>query len=113
MHAWLRLLLLFMLFLLLIFVISSLSSFDYRYVLPLLLIWIVSDLAPIQYDVVFVTGDLKGAGTSAKVFLTIFGQNGDTGKRSVNQTWRSFGKNQKDQFRLEALDLGMNISTLF
>lgn len=68
----------------------------------------VPDLAPVKYEVVVYTGDVKGAGTNANVFITIFGVNGDTGKRPLTQRFRDlFERNQVDKFQLEALDLGL------
>ena len=65
------------------------------------------DLAPVKYEVVVTTGDVKGAGTNANVFLTIFGSNGNTGKRPLTKAFRDlFEKNQTDKFQIEALDLG-------
>ena len=61
-----------------------------------------------KYEVVVYTGDVKGAGTNANVFITIFGINGDTGKRPLTQRFRDlFERNQVDKFQLEALDLGL------
>ncbi|CAL1540467.1 unnamed protein product [Lymnaea stagnalis] len=64
-------------------------------------------LAPVKYEVIVVTGDVKGAGTNANVFITIFGTNGNTGKRPLTQSFKDlFEKNQTDKFQIEALDLG-------
>ena len=32
------------------------------------------------------TGDVKSAGTDANVFLTMFGENGDTGERPLSKS---------------------------
>ncbi|CAH1787210.1 unnamed protein product [Owenia fusiformis] len=67
----------------------------------------IRSLAPIKYEVIVITGDIKGAGTDANVHLTIFGTNGDTGKRPLTQRFRDlFERNQTDKFTLECLDLG-------
>ena len=61
-----------------------------------------------KYEVVIVTGDVKHAGTDANVFITIYGTNGDTGKRPLTQKFRNlFERNQIDKFILEVVDLGM------
>ena len=66
-----------------------------------------------KYDVTVVTGDMKGAGTDANVLLTIYGTNGDTGKRTITQRFRDlFERNQTDTFQLEALDLGKDTHVL-
>lgn len=68
---------------------------------------IVRSLAPIKYDVIVYTGDKFGAGTNANVYITLFGENGDTGKRALTQSMRDlFERKQVDKFTLEAVDLG-------
>ncbi|XP_048241483.1 lipoxygenase homology domain-containing protein 1-like isoform X2 [Haliotis rufescens] len=65
------------------------------------------DLAPVKYEIIVHTGNVKGSGTNANVSITIFGENGDTGKRPLKQKFRDlFEKNQTDKFEIEALDLG-------
>ncbi|KAL3842214.1 hypothetical protein ACJMK2_020253, partial [Sinanodonta woodiana] len=67
----------------------------------------VRNLDIVKYDVLVVTGDKPGAGTNANVSITIFGENGDTGKRILKQSFRDlFEKGQKDKFEIEAVDLG-------
>ena len=62
-----------------------------------------------KYEVVVVTGDVRGAGTDANVSLTVYGDHGDTGKRELKQSFRDlFERNQTDRFQIEALDLGRN-----
>jgi len=53
------------------------------------------------------TGNELRSGTNANVFITIYGTNGDSGKRPLAQSRRDlFERNQKDNFELEAVDLG-------
>lgn len=55
------------------------------------------------------TGDVRGAGTDANVFVQIFGAKGDTGKlqlRSAENTKNKFERSRTDQFVLEAVDIG-------
>ncbi|XP_063957148.1 lipoxygenase homology domain-containing protein 1-like [Lytechinus pictus] len=67
----------------------------------------IRNLAPVQYEVIVVTSDEKGAGTDANVTLTIYGKNGDSGKQPLKQRFRDlFEKGQTDKFKLEVLDLG-------
>lgn len=40
------------------------------------------------------TGDLRGAGTDADVFLTIYGPKGDTGERVLDNSANNFERNQ-------------------
>ena len=39
-----------------------------------------------NYEVRVYTGDIKSAGTDANVFLTMFGENGDTGERALTKS---------------------------
>ena len=64
-------------------------------------------LAPVKYEVIVVTGDVKGAGTNANVSITLYGQTGDSGKRELTQKFRDlFERKQTDKFEIEVLDLG-------
>ncbi len=73
----------------------------------MLLVYVVTDLGTVKYEIVVVTGDVKHAGTDANVFITIYGSNGDTGKRPLQQKFRDlFERNQTDKFQIEVVDLG-------
>lgn len=64
-------------------------------------------LVPVKYEIIIITGDEKGAGTDANVFITIYGSNGDSGKRQLRQKFRNlFEREQTDRFLLEMLDMG-------
>lgn len=64
-------------------------------------------LVPVKYEIIVITGDEKGAGTDANVFLTIYGTNGDSGCRQLRQKFRNlFEREQTDRFLLEMLDMG-------
>ncbi|XP_048706971.2 lipoxygenase homology domain-containing protein 1 isoform X4 [Caretta caretta] len=64
-------------------------------------------LVPVKYEVIVVTGSEKGAGTDANVFITIFGINGDSGKRALKQKFRNlFERGKTNRFFLETLELG-------
>ena len=55
------------------------------------------------------TGDVRGAGTGANVFVQIYGDKGDSGKlqlRSAENTKNKFERGRTDQFVLEAVDIG-------
>ncbi|XP_042818401.1 lipoxygenase homology domain-containing protein 1 isoform X2 [Panthera tigris] len=67
----------------------------------------VQSLVPVKYEVIVTTGYEPGAGTDANVFVTIFGANGDTGKRELKQKMRNlFERGSTDRFFLETLELG-------
>ncbi|XP_042187934.1 lipoxygenase homology domain-containing protein 1 [Callorhinchus milii] len=67
----------------------------------------VRNLVPVKYEIIVVTGDVKGAGTDANVFLTIYGTNGNSGCRQLKQKFRNlFERGRTDRFLLEMLDLG-------
>uniref|UniRef100_A0A3Q1FQV9 Lipoxygenase homology PLAT domains 1a n=1 Tax=Acanthochromis polyacanthus TaxID=80966 RepID=A0A3Q1FQV9_9TELE len=64
-------------------------------------------LVPVKYEIIVITGDEKGAGTDANVFITIYGTNGDSGQRQLRQKFRNlFEREQTDRFVLEMLDMG-------
>uniref|UniRef100_A0A8D3BN03 Lipoxygenase homology domains 1b n=1 Tax=Scophthalmus maximus TaxID=52904 RepID=A0A8D3BN03_SCOMX len=67
----------------------------------------VRNLVPVKYEIIVITGDVKGAGTDANVFITIYGVNGDSGKRHLRQKFRNlFERGRTDRFVLDMLDLG-------
>ena len=63
-----------------------------------------------SYKVNVTTGDKRGSGTDANVFMTIFGENGDTGEIPLKQseTYKDkFEKGHTDVFLLkDILSLG-------
>uniref|UniRef100_A0A8D3A845 Lipoxygenase homology PLAT domains 1 n=1 Tax=Scophthalmus maximus TaxID=52904 RepID=A0A8D3A845_SCOMX len=64
-------------------------------------------LVPVKYEIIVITGDEKGAGTDANVFITVYGSNGDSGRRQLRQKFRNlFEREQTDRFLLEMLDMG-------
>uniref|UniRef100_A0A672RND3 PLAT domain-containing protein n=1 Tax=Sinocyclocheilus grahami TaxID=75366 RepID=A0A672RND3_SINGR len=60
------------------------------------------------YTVTVTTGDVYGAGTDANVFITLYGDMGDTGERKLSKSENSnkFERGSVDTFTLEAVDLG-------
>uniref|UniRef100_A0A2K6GSY1 Lipoxygenase homology PLAT domains 1 n=1 Tax=Propithecus coquereli TaxID=379532 RepID=A0A2K6GSY1_PROCO len=67
----------------------------------------IQSLVSVKYEVIVTTGYEPGAGTDANVFVTIFGANGDTGKRELKQKMRNlFERGSTDRFFLETLELG-------
>jgi hypothetical protein len=46
-----------------------------------------------SYRVMVKTSDLRGAGTDADVFLTIYGPKGDTGERVLDNSSNNFERN--------------------
>lgn len=67
----------------------------------------VRSLVPVKYEIIVITGDVKEAATDANVFITLYGVNGDSGKRALKQKFRNlFERGQTDRFLLEMLDLG-------
>ncbi len=69
----------------------------------------VSDLGNVKYEVSVMTGNVPRAGTDANVSLTMYGTNGDSGKRPLAQAMRNlFEKGQTDKFTIEAIDLGID-----
>ncbi|NXA96195.1 LOXH1 protein, partial [Melanocharis versteri] len=63
-------------------------------------------LVPVKYETIVVTGFEKGAGTDANVFITIYGLNGDSGRRALRQKFRNlFERGKTNRFYLETLDM--------
>ncbi|CAB1430448.1 unnamed protein product [Pleuronectes platessa] len=59
------------------------------------------------YEVVTVTGDVKGAGTDANVFVTLFGEFGVTPKvHLASKSRTAFEKNKTDVFRVKTHNVG-------
>lgn len=54
------------------------------------------------------TGDIWNAGTDANVYLTVYGERGDTGVRQLlrKDDLKKFQKGQVDLFNIEAVSLG-------
>ncbi|XP_077943299.1 lipoxygenase homology domain-containing protein 1 [Gasterosteus aculeatus] len=67
----------------------------------------VRKLVPVKYEIIVITGDVKDGGTDSNVFITIYGVNGDSGKRHLRQSFRNlFERGRTNRFVLEMLDLG-------
>ncbi|XP_066434971.1 lipoxygenase homology domain-containing protein 1-like [Eleutherodactylus coqui] len=66
-------------------------------------------LHEVTYSVYIRTGDFPASSTDADVFITIYGENGDSCKRQLIHTLspRVFGKGKINVFRIKAVDLGM------
>ncbi|NXR66223.1 LOXH1 protein, partial [Rhadina sibilatrix] len=61
----------------------------------------------VKYETIVVTGFEKGAGTDANVFITIYGLNGDSGRRALKHKFRNlFERGKTNRFYLETLDMG-------
>lgn len=61
------------------------------------------------YMVSVKTGDVRGAGSDANVFLKIFGTKEDTGDVQLRQSenaWDKFERGRTDLFKIEAADIG-------
>ncbi|XP_047417181.1 oxygen-regulated protein 1 isoform X4 [Sciurus carolinensis] len=61
-----------------------------------------------RYEVFVATGELWNAGTVANVYISIYGEKGDTGSRQLFRSKNSFNflRGQTDAFFLEAVHLG-------
>lgn len=62
----------------------------------------------IPYEVKVTTGDKRGAGTDANVFVTVYGLDGDSGERELRKSEHvnKFERGQTDTFIVKAVDLG-------
>ncbi|KAI8774235.1 lipoxygenasey domain-containing protein 1 [Biomphalaria glabrata] len=66
-------------------------------------------LPVIKYEVTVVTGDLWNGGTRSNVYLTIYGDRGDSGVRQLFAQSKEeiFNKGQTNHFTVEAVSLGI------
>jgi len=71
--------------------------------LLLLLLFVVK-----KYSVDVVTGNVTRGGTDANVFLTIFGENGDTGERQLSKA-----ENNKNKFERGQVGVGYSENYVF
>lgn len=55
-----------------------------------------------QYQVKIYTGDKSGAGCDSNIFLTVYGQFGDTGEREVDKS-NNFNKFERNQVPYRAV----------
>jgi hypothetical protein len=60
----------------------------------------------VKYRVTVHTGDKRGAGTDANVFIILHGEKGDTGKRKLEGSGNNFERAKADVFGIEAFDIG-------
>ncbi|EDO40690.1 predicted protein, partial [Nematostella vectensis] len=60
----------------------------------------------IPYQVYVHTGDVFGAGTDARVFMTIFGENGQSPEFELNSNRNDFERDHTDLFEVEVPRLG-------
>ncbi|KAH8871549.1 Lipoxygenase homology domain-containing protein 1 [Schistosoma japonicum] len=61
------------------------------------------------YEVKIITGNRTFAGTDASVYLTLYGDNGDSGERKLTKSLthrNKFERGQTDVFQMEIVDLG-------
>jgi lipoxygenase homology domain-containing protein 1 len=66
-------------------------------------------LDSISYHLKIKTGDIRNAGTDANVYLKIFGEKGDSGKKKLKRsdtTTNKFERGRIDEFIIESDDLG-------
>lgn len=62
-----------------------------------------------SYKLTVTTGNVRGAGTDANVYLQMFGNQGDTGRLPLRQSENNknkFEKARADIFTVEAVDIG-------
>ncbi|KAH3714459.1 lipoxygenase-like protein [Pelomyxa schiedti] len=60
----------------------------------------------VRYIITTVTGDRRGAGTDANVFIDIRGKTAKTGQRKLEGSGNCFERKAKDNFSIECSDLG-------
>ncbi|KAH3761318.1 hypothetical protein Pelo_6863 [Pelomyxa schiedti] len=65
-----------------------------------------SSAAWVRYIITTITGDRRGAGTDANVFVDIHGKSGTSGQRKLEGSGNCFERRAKDKFSIECADLG-------
>jgi len=60
----------------------------------------------VTYTVRCYTGDRRGAGTDANVYIILYGENGDSGERQLENELNNFERGKMDKFGFQCLDLG-------
>ena len=53
--------------------------------------------AATPYTIRVFTGDVRGSGTNANVFLTLYGENGDSGERKLSKSETHVDKFERNQ----------------
>ena len=57
----------------------------------------------IPYEVTVYTGDVRGAGTNANVFLVMYGENGKTDRFDLRNKSDNFERAQVDKFKVNSI----------
>ena len=65
-----------------------------------------SGIPVVKYQIKVHTGDKRGAGTDANVYIILHGDRGDTGKRPLESSGNNFERGKIDTFGVETLDVG-------
>jgi len=69
-------------------------------------LWVFFLIAVNTYVVHTFTGDVRGAGTDANVYVTLFGDRGDSGRKVLDNNENNFERSQKDTFNVVCPHLG-------
>ena len=65
-----------------------------------------SSLQNLTYRVTVATSDIRGAGTDSFVYVTIYGDKGDSGERSLESASNDFERGNTDTYVVDSVDLG-------
>ena len=79
----------------------------------IILIFIILSPVGKSYHVDVYTGDVRGAGTDANVFLTIFGDRGDSGERKLHKSETNRDKFERGQVCMISLTLYSDSGIVF
>ena len=60
----------------------------------------------ITYQIEVTTGDRRGAGTDANVFIEIYGDKGKSGQKPLDGKGNNFERSKTDSFGIDCIDLG-------
>ena len=70
--------------------------------------FLILTLVGLKYSIIVETGDVRGAGTDANVFVALSGSKGHTEKKKLESHPENFERGRKDEFTIKSeSDLGM------
>lgn len=72
----------------------------------------LNNLDEVEYEVKVFTGDKRGAGTDANVFVNIYGENGDSGERELRKS-DNINKFERNQVRTFTIRLSLSFTLCF
>jgi hypothetical protein len=60
----------------------------------------------VTYRITVFTGTEKDSGTDANVYITLYGESGNSGERQIGNDRNNFERGQSDEFSIDMIDIG-------